>query len=611
VRAFARFCAVGAVGFAVDAGITLALTQAMHWPPLQARVVAFLIAASATWQLNRRFTFRSTAGAATWAPYVLLTSVGAGINVGTYLLWVWMAGQGARSVLTGVALGSIVALAFNFLASKAIFSSTDSGPRWRASSLAGERSSTSISLSPGFVLLLTAALLWPALYNGFPLVFSDTGTYLATFRERLVPIDRPVYYGLFVGPVARVFGLSALPVVQAFAVSYVAWLFYRWLAPAAPAKFGIVLVATVALFTPIAWLSSWLMPDFLGGLVILGTVLLLFAYPELRATQRLVLAAILLLALLSHTGNILLFAAFGACAAAAAALVNRKVELRPAGLLATLGVASVVLSMLPNVVGHGRWTINPGSQAFITARLVGDGLVQPFLARHCPVEPMLPLCDRQSELVGMSNNDFLWTGDPSLAQSSGAWSERADEFRRLNTRVVLANLGAVSLNAVRNTVELMVRSEVGNDPLDDNFRAFGSGMNVTRKVEEHFPKESGRFKESRQQAGLNLDLVNGVHFAWTWISYALLASMLVIAWRRGARLLVAVITLVFVALLLNALSHGALSGVYTRYQAKVTWLPTLAAFACYAALRWQSAAASVEKRRRGVFAGAVPQAPDR
>jgi hypothetical protein len=224
---------------------------------------------------------------------------------------------------------------------------------------------------------------------------------------------------------------------------------------------------------------------------------------------------------------------------------------------------------------------------------------------------MLPLCDRQSELSGMSNNDFLWTGDPSLAQSSGAWSERADEFRRLNTRVVLANLGAVSLNAVRNTVELMLRSEVGNDPLDENFRAFGSGMNVTRKIEEHFPKESWRFKESRQQAGLNLDLVNGTHFAWTWISYALLASMLVIAWRRGARLLVAVIALVFVALLLNALSHGALSGVYTRYQAKVTWLPTLAAFACYAALRWQSAAASVEKRRRGVFAGAVPQAPDR
>jgi putative flippase GtrA len=611
VRAFARFCAVGVVGFGFDAGITLALTQTMQWLPLPARVVAFLVAASVTWQLNRRFTFRSTADAATWVPYVLLTGIGAGINVGTYLLWVWIAGQGARSVVTGVALGSMVALAFNFLASRAILSPAGSGTPGRALSFGGDRSSTSISLSPGLVLLLTAALLWPALYNGFPLVFSDSGTYLATFRERLVPVDRPVYYGLFIGPIARVFGLSAIPVVQAFAVSYVAWLFYRWLAPAAPAKFGLVLVAAVALLTPIPWLSSWLMPDFLGGLVIVATVLLLFAYPELRAVDRLVLAAILLLGLLSHTGNILLFAAFGACAAAASALASKRLQLRPAGLLVGLGIASVLLSMLPNAVGHGRWTINPGSQAFITARLVGDDLVQPFLARHCPGEPMLPLCDRQSELVAMSNNEFLWTGNPSLAQSSGAWSERADEFRRLNTRVVLASLGAVSGNAARNTAELMLRTEVGNDPLDDNFRPFGSGMNVTRKIEEHFPKESGRFQASRQQAGLNLDLINDVHFGWTWISYALLAAILVIAWRRGARLLVAVAALVFLALLLNALLHGALSGVYTRYQAKVTWLPTLASLACYAALRWPSAAARVEESRLGAFAGTVPQASDR
>jgi len=119
--AFARFCAVGVVGFAVDAGLTLALTQTAGWQPLPGRVVAFVIAATVTWTLNRRFTFRSDKGAATWAPYVALTAIGAGINVGTYMAWLWLAGEDASSILVGVALGSVVALGFNFAASRALF----------------------------------------------------------------------------------------------------------------------------------------------------------------------------------------------------------------------------------------------------------------------------------------------------------------------------------------------------------------------------------------------------------------------------------------------------------------------------------------------------------
>lgn len=119
--AFARFCLVGGVGFVVDAGLTLLLTQTANWDPLPGRLLAFIVAATVTWMLNRSFTFRSTKGASTWAPYVALTGVGAGINVGTYMAWIWVAGEGPLSIFTGVALGSAVALGFNFYISRAIF----------------------------------------------------------------------------------------------------------------------------------------------------------------------------------------------------------------------------------------------------------------------------------------------------------------------------------------------------------------------------------------------------------------------------------------------------------------------------------------------------------
>lgn len=117
----ARFCVVGGIGFLVDSSSTLLLTQTLAWHPLTARLGAFLIAATATWSLNRRFTFRSSRGTSTWVPYVLFTSVGAAINVGVFLGWVWLTGRGAVSILTGVALGSAAALGFNFIVSKMIF----------------------------------------------------------------------------------------------------------------------------------------------------------------------------------------------------------------------------------------------------------------------------------------------------------------------------------------------------------------------------------------------------------------------------------------------------------------------------------------------------------
>jgi hypothetical protein len=43
------------------------------------------------------------------------------------------------------------------------------------------------------ILLSAALLLWPALWNGYPLVFSDTGTYLSQAIEHYLGWDRPVF----------------------------------------------------------------------------------------------------------------------------------------------------------------------------------------------------------------------------------------------------------------------------------------------------------------------------------------------------------------------------------------------------------------------------------
>ena len=121
-RTLSRFCVVGALGFLIDSGATAALIGLAVWGPMVGRLVAFLLAATVTWQLNRRFTFRSNARASSWLPYVAVTSVGAIVNLGVYRVWISWAGTSPAQIVAGIAAGSLVALAINFAASRKVLS---------------------------------------------------------------------------------------------------------------------------------------------------------------------------------------------------------------------------------------------------------------------------------------------------------------------------------------------------------------------------------------------------------------------------------------------------------------------------------------------------------
>lgn len=57
MKRFLRFIVVGAVGFVVDAGVTLGLLASGLVGPFTARAVAIVLALLCTWFCNRNFTF--------------------------------------------------------------------------------------------------------------------------------------------------------------------------------------------------------------------------------------------------------------------------------------------------------------------------------------------------------------------------------------------------------------------------------------------------------------------------------------------------------------------------------------------------------------------------
>lgn len=122
-----RFGLAGVLGLLVDAALLYLLAPFLGW--YGARLMSFWAAASATWAVNRRYTFAD--GAAPVGPallreygsYLLAMLGGAAVNYGVYALTLQLLGEQAFVPLVwvpliGVAAGSLAGMGINFYAAR-------------------------------------------------------------------------------------------------------------------------------------------------------------------------------------------------------------------------------------------------------------------------------------------------------------------------------------------------------------------------------------------------------------------------------------------------------------------------------------------------------------
>jgi putative flippase GtrA len=118
VGQFWRFCLVGVAAFVVNAGLVEMLVQSIG--PVRSQMIAFPIAATAAWWLNRHYTFGASGLAPhrEWLHYVLANSVGWLINNTVYLVIVFNLSLAYTLPFIAVAAGSVSGLAANFFLSR-------------------------------------------------------------------------------------------------------------------------------------------------------------------------------------------------------------------------------------------------------------------------------------------------------------------------------------------------------------------------------------------------------------------------------------------------------------------------------------------------------------
>lgn len=120
LRRLAIFSLVGVVGFVVDAGVLQLLVLGLAWDRYSGRLISFLFAATATWLLNRRYTFRGPRKhslGVEWARYILAMSGGFACNFAAYSALVYFFDVDRQWLVLAVAAGSVAGLGVNYTAS--------------------------------------------------------------------------------------------------------------------------------------------------------------------------------------------------------------------------------------------------------------------------------------------------------------------------------------------------------------------------------------------------------------------------------------------------------------------------------------------------------------
>lgn len=280
----------------------------------------------------------------------------------------------------------------------------------------------------------TLILLIIALYNGYPLVYSDTGTYLYSGFDKFIPLDRPITYGLFVRFFSFNYSLWFVVIIQDFITAYV---IYKLLEIVNLRKgiFTFVyffILTFLMLFTGIGWYTNQIMPDFFAPIAIL-IIFILLKGKNITWFSRLFLSLVLVYSLISHFSHMLI----GSAIIFLILIIklfdhHRFQEITYRKIITTFIVVFSVWIILPgiNYLIEKKFIYSKGSHVFLISHLADTGILEKFLRENCSKEEFkdCKLCHYKDSLA-RDLASFIWAG--KVFENTGGWLNSKNEYNKI------------------------------------------------------------------------------------------------------------------------------------------------------------------------------------
>jgi hypothetical protein len=421
------------------------------------------------------------------------------------------------------------------------------------------------------VLICGVILCYTGFVNKFPLVYSDTGTYIGSGFSLNVPGDRPIFYGLFLRHVSLLTSLWLVIWVQGILLALVVFYYFKYLSGTTRYRFYYLLyIILITFFTAASSNVSQLIADIFTPISILSLGLLLFA--DMKKRDLVITTILLIFSIAVHSSHLYINALLLSGFTIIFIIRRFREELKAFSLnLKRIIFAWIVIVCTYFIVCSVNASLGSGfaysknGHIFLMARLADDGILGLYLHDNCDKHHYI-LCEYKDKLPW----DFLWDyANSPLYKSGNGWSSPQTKeeynaiFRDLFTSPKYCHLFIVK--SIESTVRQFFCFGTGDSPPQ------GDGSAPFHEIIAHYPMSYKEYVGAHQLSNtLELKRIAVVQSILFGISLFFCMSLLL--YPRLAGKFRWIILFILFGMLINAFICGSFSIVLERYQTRVVWL---------------------------------------
>lgn len=415
-----------------------------------------------------------------------------------------------------------------------------------------------------FLLGAVLSLMIPAIFNGYPLVYSDTSTYLNSGFTLSMPYDRPMTYGLFLR-ISSLNGISLWTVIGVqclLLASLIFRLLREFLIDNRSSLFGFLIVFALSLLSGVSWTASQLMPDIFTPIMFLSALLLLVGH--LSRKEQVFLYLLFFFSAAMHLSHLLFNLAF-----LGAVFITRGLNIFKLKSLVKIRSLVILLVLSLTIFLTAGSAISKSRHIFLMGAFVEHGIVKLYLDEYCGSREF-ELCHYKDSLPS-SAWQFVWD-DASPMQKMGGWKETKQEFNKI-IKGTFSSPKYIAIHfreSLKATASQLLRFNMG-----DGNGPFPEGTLLHERMGLFMPRELVAYETSRQNQGtLHIrDWILRLHQIVIAASLMGLAFMLVRIRKISTNhLFHMVCCLVLLGILVNAWTCGTFANAIDRLGCKMIWL---------------------------------------
>lgn len=418
--------------------------------------------------------------------------------------------------------------------------------------------------------------------NGGCLLYtSDSGAYLMTAQSLSIPLDRSVFYSLYIRGLHDFLALFSQPILGEIVVLPPLILLFVGIFQLVQKLFPtlrklkqqwIFLAMWFCAFflTSMPWFLFQAMPDIFTA--ILCIFVLLFLQTK-SLSNSIACSMVILVAAIMHNANLITLTSFSMaiCLALKGYLgkwthpIHQYITLSKSRSLLGLSFVPWALLIASNVWGGNGVTLGKGSHVFFMGKLCENGILKTYLDDECATHPN-PFCAYKDSLPEHTW-DFVWNSH-GILEKTGGWHHSKELYDQiiwgtLSKPKYIAQHIQAAISATAQQV-ILTHGGDGLTPLDTT-------ATLAQELKLHYPDEyQGFINESKQQKSqIDFTFYNRIY---DWSAIVLILGAVICLYCRPNPLLATFFGITALFILCNAFSTACFANVLARLNARDFWI---------------------------------------